>query len=182
MSQPTPVKTGTNTILLFKDQNCLLYPYTDFNIENDILFWLLFTLLYIFIIIVCVTFVWVAVNSSQNLGITLISPANFFPGQFLQNQNYYLKLTFNGYLQLSSLKEGIYWESNSNMNYSTNGLVCTFSENGILSIQNYQNQILWQITAPPDKENFPRPFILNISNTGKVIVRSINGNEVYQFP
>ena len=173
-------------LLLFEDQSCFLFPYNDFRSKenDDILFWFLFTLLYIFIIIISIGFVFIAVNCNQNLGSTLISPVTFYPGQFLKTQSYMLKLIPTGFLQLSqfySNKQNIYWESKSNTTYNIYGLVCQFSNDGSLSIQNYQQQILWNMSSD-QLGTHPAPYILNLSNTGVVFVRSVDGTEMYQFP
>lgn len=178
-------------VIIIQEERCALYE-SDCEEEEengkkrkcrdtDVSLWVLLTLLLAVIIVICVSFTYVAVNTTRNLGTTLISEFQFYPGQFLQNEKYFFNFTPQGILQLSSATEGIYWESTNENGYSLYGLVCNFKSDASLLVENYYGQVLWSLNAT-DMTHMP-PFILFLNKSGQIIIRSsLDGAEVSSLP
>ena len=175
---------STSTLVVLEEEQCVLITDEEGGekVRSDIILWILVSLFLALILIVCVAFTYVAVNMNKNLGTTWISPFQFYPGQFLQNDQYFFTLEKNGILQLSSTEQGgVYWTSTNLFSFSPYGLVGTFGPDGGLWIENAYGQILWSIT-PTDSNHAP-PFILHLDKEGHVVVRSsIDGTEVLSIP
>ena len=150
-------------------------------VRNDIVFWVVVAFFLALVLVICVGFTYLAVNINKNLGSTLLSPAQFYPLQFLQNANFFLNFTVDGYLQLyDQNSKNIYWQSTNENNFSAYGLVAKFDVDGSLSVQNYYDQILWSIT--PTDNSHPAPFVLRLTKTGQLQVKSVDGSEVICLP
>lgn len=176
---PKKQKTNTTIVLIDQDGNCLYDPQDTSSVPNDIILWLVITLLLAFIVIVIVCYTYVAVNSTRNLGPTLISPYNFYPGQFMQNEFAIFQLTSEGILTLSNEQDGIIWQSTNINNFSSYFVYASFGNDGSLTVLNYYDQILFSLT--PNSEEMG-PYILNLTSVGKVIIKSSDGTTIICIP
>lgn len=174
--------TQDRFLLIEEEKTLLLDNETEKSYENnDVALWILLVFLILIIVIVCVEFTYIAVNMNKNLGSTLISTFDFYPGQFLQNEAFFLQFTNQGILQLKSATLGIYWQSTNVQNYSTYGLVAHFYSDGSLAVENYYGEILWSV-VPSDGTHAP-PFIMHLNKLGQINIRSsADGVEVISLP
>jgi hypothetical protein len=170
-----------NEILIIQEGQEMVYSVNaSKGIRNDTLVWVLFALFLALLVVICALATYLAVNCTLNLGSTLLSPVEFYPGQYLQNEQYWFTFRTDGILQLSSNTEGMYWESTNIYNYSTYGLVATFDSMGTLAVSNYYGQLLWSIS--PNETSHLAPFILNLTKEGKIRIQSVDSTTVVCFP
>jgi hypothetical protein len=167
-------------ILVSEGETCLLDPNDRWVGRNDVVLWVLLTIFIAFVIVISVLYSFVAVNSTRNLGPTLISPYTFYPGQYMQNGPWIFSLNMDGVLTLTNEEtQETSWQSTNENNYAPYFPYCEFTNNGELMIINYYGQVLFSLVPTV---NVVDSYVLNLTPRGQILIRGSDGNVVSCIP